>query len=231
MLKQHIIQHYLNTDNSVIIIPQHHGKTVWLMIKYGAMALIVWILYTLMTNIMSYDHITGWVAAIWLSAILLMFNYYFMMLYLDSVVVTPQGLTIMDQVWFLDFSQTNFDWDSIQTISYHQHGLTDWLLNKWDVVVWIEHGTNYTLPNVVQPTKRVERLNYYKHESIVQRARDLALAQEAVIDTPQYDKFELLVDKLSDIIVDYMKQPRTGDVIDGDSEPKVEDDYPELYKS
>jgi hypothetical protein len=87
------------------------------------------------------------------------------------------------------------------------------------------------LPNVVQPTKRVERLNHYRHESIVQRARDLAIAQEAVVDTPQYDKFELLVDKLSDIIVDYMKQPRTGDVIDGDNEPETDDDYPELYKS
>ncbi len=231
MLKQHIIQHYLNTDNTVTIIPQHHGKAAWLMIKYGIMAIVVWILYSLMTNIMSYDHIAWRVAIIGLTAILLMFNYYFMMLYLDSVVVTPQGLTIMDQVWFVDFSQTNFDWESIQTISYHQHGLIDWLLNKWDIVVWIEHGTNYVLPNIVQPTKRVERLNHYKHESIVQRARDLAIAQEVVVDNPQYDKFELLVDKLSDIIVDYMKQPRTGDVIDGDSEPMTEDDYPELYKS
>jgi poly-D-alanine transfer protein DltD len=65
----------------------------------------------------------------------------------------------------------------------------------------------------------------------VQRARDLAMAQETVVDSPQYDKFELLVDKLSDIIVDYMKQPRNGDVIDGDSEPETEDDYPQLYKS
>jgi hypothetical protein len=84
---------------------------------------------------------------------------------------------------------------------------------------------------VVQPTKRVERLNHYKHESVVQRARDLAMAQEAVVDSPQHDKFELLVDKLSDIIVDYMKQPRNGDVIDGDHEPEAEDDYPQLYNN
>ena len=231
MLKQHIIQRYLNTNDAVTIIPQHHGKALELMIKYSAMALVLWILHTLITSMMSYDYIVWWVAMIWLGIILLMFNYYFMMLYLDSVVVTPQGLTIMDQVWFLDFSQTNFDWESIQTISYHQHGLSDWLLNKWDIIIWIEHGTNYILPNVVQPTKRVERLNHYKHESIVQRARELAVSQEVMIDNPQYDKFELLVDKLSDIIVDYMKQPRNGDVIDGDSEPKAEDDYPELYKN
>jgi len=37
------------------------------------------------------------------------------------------------------------------------------------------------------------------------------------------------VDKLSDIIVDYMHQPRHSvDIIDGD-DVTIEDDYPELY--
>jgi hypothetical protein len=75
-------------------------------------------------------------------------------------------------------------------------------------MIGIEHGTTYTLPNIVLPTKRIDRLNTYKHDAIVQRARDLAMAQEESIDSGQQDKFELLVDKLSDVIVDYMKQPR-----------------------
>lgn len=231
MLKQQIIQHYLSSDDIVAIVPQHHGKAMGLMLKYGIMAIAIRILYTLMVGFMSYDYVAGWVATIWLVAVLVMFNYYFMMLYLDSVVITDQWVIIMDQVWLLDFSQTRFDWDSIQTISYHQHGMVDWILNKWDVIVGIEHGTNYILPNVVQPTKRVDRLNTYKHQSVVQRARDIAMIQEESINPWQQDKFELLVDKLSDIIVDYMKQPRPTDIIDGDAEIEPEDDYPDLYNN
>lgn len=152
-----------------------------------------------------------------------------MMLYLDSIIITDQSIVIMDQVWLLDFSQTRFDWNSIQTISYHQHGIIDWILNKWDIIIGIEHGTNYTLPNIVDPVRRVDRLNYHKHESIVHYARDIAIAQEDNVHVWQYDKFELLVDKLSDVIIDYMGQPRhTSEVIDGD-ELDVKDDYPELY--
>lgn len=231
MLKQQIIQHYLKWDTINAVIPQHHGKAFELMIKYVAMWVGVRILYWIMTNFMANDAIAWRVSVLWLTAILLMFNYYFMMLYLDSVVITPQGIIIMDQVWLLDFSQTRFDRESIQTISYHQHGLIDWFLNKWDVIIWIEHGTNYILPNVIQPTKRVDRLNHHKHEAIVEQARQIALAQESVTETPQYDKFELLVDKLSDIIVDYMQQPRSSETFIEGQVDEIEDDYPTLYKS
>gem|GEM_PF-1883753 len=106
------------------------------------------------------------------------------------------------------------------------------MLTKGDIIVGIEHGTDYTISNVVYPSKRVDMLNRYKHESIIARAKQIALAEEKVVDSQQYDKFELLVDKLSDIIVDYMKQPRTTNaIIDGDESQDRDDDYPQLYQS
>jgi|GEM_PF-1720041 len=98
MLKQHIIQHYLKSDDIISIVPQHHGKAMGLMLKYSAIGLGVWMLYSLMVNMMTYDHIAGRVATIALMSIFVMFNYYFMMLYLDSVIITNQGIIIMDQV-------------------------------------------------------------------------------------------------------------------------------------
>lgn len=236
MLKQHIIKHYLSSDDIIHIMPQHHGKVLGLMFKYTTMALIVWIIHSLVVSFMSFDQIAGRVAVSGLLIIVILFNYYFMMLYLDSIVITPLGIIIMDQLWLLDFSQVRFDRESIQTISYHQHGIVDRLLNKWDITIGIEHGTDYLLPNIVNPTKRVERLNNYKHQSVVEQARQIAMVQDDYQDSWPSDKFDLLVDKLSDIIVDYMQQPRRSeDIIDGDNSQEIiptkpKDEYPGYYE-
>jgi len=48
-----------------------------------------------------------------------------------------------------------------------------------------------------------------------------------MMQTGHQDKFELLVDKLSDIIVDYMHQPRHEKaVIHHDESDEINDDYP-----
>lgn len=231
MLKQQIIQHYLSSENIEAIIPQHHGKAFELMIKYVGMWILIRIFYSWMSNLLEQHTILWRLAILWLTSIFILFNYHFMMLYLDSIVITWQGIIIMDQVWLCDFKQTRFDRESIQTIGYHQHWIADWFLNKWDITIGIEHGTNYILPNVIQPTKRVDRLNHHKHQAIIEQARKIAIEQESIIETPQYDKFELLVEKLSDIIVDYMQQPRTSDSIIEWQLDETEDDYPTLYKS
>lgn len=98
MLKQHIIKHYLDSEEIIAIVPQHHGKALGLMLKYVAFGVVLFVVYRVIGQFVSYTDLMSVITAIALAALLLMFTYHFMMIYLDSVVITNQGVTIMDQV-------------------------------------------------------------------------------------------------------------------------------------
>lgn len=203
MIKYQIISWKI-TDKVLWIIPQHAGEYFFISFEsVGYLSglriiiqLLVWIIWPKVTSIL-------W--GVWGISIFIIYLYRFLQIYLDAIVLTNRWIVILDQKWVLNYNQSLFERDAIQTISYSQHWVIDYILNRWDIVIWLEHGQDYVITSAYQPSKWSQRLINYHHQF------QTALITPTMVHSAQEEnnnpeKFDILVDTLSEIITDYMKQ-------------------------
>lgn len=203
MIKYQIISWKI-TDKVLWIIPQHVGEYFFISSESLAylfglrviIQLIEWLVWTKISGIIWW---VGWII------IFGIYVYRFMQIYLDAIVLTNRWIVILDQQWIINYNQSIFERDAIQTISYSQHWIVDYILNRWDVIVGLEHWQDYIISSAYQPWKRSQRLLNYHHQYQTPLITP-AMVQSAQEENSNPEKFDILVDTLSEIITDYMKQ-------------------------
>ncbi len=129
--------------------------------------------------------------------------YDFIDLYLDSVVLTDKGITIVKIDKWFKYKTDFFERKSIITISHTQSWFIDKLFNQWSITISLDHNSDYFIKNISKPNTQVSILNTYKFDALSRIKKiEEEVKQEAA---NQPDKFEILVDTLSDVIGSYMK--------------------------
>lgn len=130
--------------------------------------------------------------------------YDFLDKYLDTVILTNKGITIVKIDNRFSYKVDFFEWKSIIAISYSQSWLLDKVFDQWNLKISLDHDSDYEILSISNPWKQSSIINKYKFDALArikQEELDTISVQES-----QPDKFELLVDTLSDVIGMYMKQ-------------------------
>ena len=133
-------------------------------------------------------------------ALYLKYIYDFLNIYLDSVVLTNRGINILVVDGFMKYRMTSFGRKSIETVDYGQNGLLDYLIDSGNLTLSVDQGERFVIPSVYQPKKQANRIQKMKYEYLAQIQTSLPEEEVSV------DKFEILVDTLSSVITQYMKQ-------------------------
>ena len=82
-------------------------------------------------------------------------------------------------------------------ISFVQNSLSDKILNKWDIVINLDHGVSFRIEQMGNPQKLVNMLRSMKW----QYTQSLG---NHVDEQDNHDKFNILVETLGEVIKDYM---------------------------
>lgn len=129
--------------------------------------------------------------------------YDFIDLYLDSVILTDKGITIVKIDKWFKYKTDFFERKSIITISHSQSWFMEKFFNQWSITISLDHNSDYYIKNISNPSTQVSILNTYKFDALSRMKKIEDEAQQVIANQP--DKFEILVDTLSEVIGSYMK--------------------------
>ncbi len=132
--------------------------------------------------------------------IILIYGYFLLQFlndYLDALISTERGLTLFRRDGLLQYSVQQFERDKIEMISFVQNSLSDKILNKWDIVINLDHGVSFRIEQMGNPQKLVNMLRSMKW----QYTQSLG---NHVDEQDNQDKFNILVETLGEVIKEYM---------------------------
>lgn len=201
-LKLGLVEQYVENQEILHILPHAWFPYLILTIKYGLGIIIIGLLRSALESYMMWIQ---WLMAILGMIIFVKYMYDFLNKYLDTVILTDRWITIVRiDNWFrykVDF----FERKNIISIGHSQSGIVDRLFDQWDIQISLDHDSDYLIENVATPGRQSSIINKYKFDTLSRQSMELE-----EITQQQPDKFEVLVDTLSDVIESYMKnsQPK-----------------------
>jgi hypothetical protein len=182
-----------------VIIVGHHGS-IHLRAMWRAILLLL-----LLRGISTLIFATRWIYSLMqriLSALVLFVYWHFFIQflndYLDALIVSEQWLTIFRRDGILQYSVQQFEREKIEMISFIQNSLADKIRDKWDILIHLEHNISFRIEHIANPKKISNMIRSFKwqHAKIVDHPSE--------ISNDTNDKFEILVETLSEVIKDYM---------------------------
>ena len=101
-----------------------------------------------------------------LSGITIFIYFYFLLEflnnYLDSLISSDRGITIFRRDGLLQYSVQQFEWSSIEMISFEQESFSDRVRNKGNIVINLDHGVSFSIEDIANPQKVVNILRSQK---------------------------------------------------------------------
>lgn len=201
-MKLWLIEQYVEHQNILYILPHARIQYLLLSIQYSCIIIILWFFGQFLWDSSSWIFICIW------ALLFSKYIYDFIDLYLDSVVLTDKWITIIKIDKWFKYKTDFFERKSIITISHTQSWFTDKLFNQWSITISLDHNSDYYIKHISKPNTQVSILNAYKFDALSRIKKIEEEAKQEVTNQP--DKFEILVDTLSEVIGSYMKYGNPG---------------------
>lgn len=167
-------------------------------VKYIFLLSWLFILF-LLTTTFTDSEILGRVFGILGFALYLWFIIDFLNIYLDSIILTNNGMIVFKREGLLNYATHTLDWKHVQAVSDSQKGITDILFNKGSLLIDLEDGMKFHFHNIAQPKKQAKALMTFKEE-----IRKMIDQSSPTPSSSSDEKFSLLVETLGEVITEYM---------------------------
>lgn len=122
--------------------------------------------------------------------------------YFDAMLITKSGVTILTRNGFLQYKTEMIYWENVEIITYEQNGLIDAARNIGDIIIRLEHDISFPFHHVSQPKKQAAIVAAWKQNSGSISRSPVEEQQSQVRD----EKFDVLVETLGEVIVEYMQR-------------------------
>lgn len=197
--KSKLLKRYVWDEQIYYII--HHDAWIylWLIIKYALILAILFVSYKYswaylwekFTSIAVYVNWVFWIVGFlfYILFVIRFFDYY-----LDSIILTDTWVILFKWDWLLKHTSESVQRNSIESVFDEQSWIFDILFKKWDLKVK-RQWENYIFRDVNNPTAQADK---------ILRTRDKML--EWTMEEEQLDKFDILVETLGEVILDYVKK-------------------------
>lgn len=194
--KKTILQKYINQQPINHIFDHDHFYYLWDMIKTVFFLGVLYILFFIGKPFIQSVRFDIGVAGIG-TIIYIQYIIWFLNSYLDSLIITPNGIIMFRRDGLLEYKNEYFEWSKIEVVSHEQKNFIDTLLHTGDLVITLDHGLIFEFERIHNPVKKA---------SILLNAKADALRPpEESPDQTNQDKFTMLVETLWEVIIDYMK--------------------------
>lgn len=202
-LKLGLVEQYVEHQDILHILPQAWLPYLEMTLKYSAVILILAVAYTFLDTISPI--IQGVMAIAWL-LVFAKYIYDFLDAYMDTVVLTDRGVTIVTIEWRFTYKVDFFDRKNIISLRFAQSWLIQRIFNEWTITISLDHDSDYTIQGVSRPQKQCSIINKLKFDMLTRAQQEEQNQQALAFNEP--DKFEVLVDTLGEVINSYMRGQR-----------------------
>ncbi len=191
-LRQSILQKHLKDRKIYRIIWHHWLKYVNSILKNLFLLLLLYFSYTYLVLLFESFYLDLFFAVLWL-LVYFVFMISVMDIYLDSIAITDKWIVLFRRNGLLRQNTEHIQWESAQSVYDEQIWIMDIIFWKWNIKIKRQDEI-YLFDNISSPSAVT---NY-----IVQ-IRDSINSQED--ENEDVDKFDVLVETLWEVILDYVK--------------------------
>lgn len=195
--KTTLLRHYLWWERIIYVISHDPLSYVWLILLYGILIAGVFFGYKYTVAFVTFPYM-NWIFATVGLIIYIRFIIKFMDIYLDSIVLTDRGLIIFMWGGLLKYTSESVQRHSIESVYDQQNGILDVVFNKGDLTIK-RQGENYIFKDVSHPKIQADEILKVKDKMLVWLEDD----------EPVPDKFDVLVETLGEVILDYVKKGKS----------------------
>lgn len=206
-LRHKLISHYLPHHELYDIIP-HHGivylRTCGI---YGAILALLTVSYRGITSYVQHESIGT------MRMILGVLTYWFFLVdiadkYLDGLIVTNMWLVHFTRDHLFKQTSTNLQRVSIETVSDARDSLRDKLFNKGDITLAVE-DKEYAFRDISAPADQVAKILFWKEKIVGKHHYAENVQPEEAQPDPQKElKNEILIEALSEVILEYIDKKK-----------------------
>lgn len=222
-IKKNIINNYYIDQSILYILPHSISRYIHLVSRYVFVLIVLFILYFLFSQVINNIDIWFWIAGVFLY---IAFVYGFGDIYLDSEIITDEYLIVLDNNWFVWSSTSYYSLDHIEEVSYTQNSRLDYILDTWDIYISLSQDSKITIPHIYNPQKQVQNIIQTKNQFMLEKIKrqTIVIQEENEITKPEAtniteEKFQILVDSLSEIVSDYIHKWIPNDKNQWNNEP------------
>ncbi len=192
-LKKGILSKYLEGQETMHIIGHWPWKYAKLIVVYWLVLLWTYLLYRSITSVFKPFDILRWIFGVGLIVSYVKFVISFLDYYLDSLVITREGIILFYWDNIFKLNSEALPWWSVQTVSDKQSGLIDIIWNQW--LVQIKREEEIYNFQVTDPAQKSNLITNTRNEMLSKQDEN----------TAQFDKFDILVETLWEVILDYIQ--------------------------
>lgn len=202
-VKKNVLKNYIGDEKMIYVISHHFRKYKNTILFYTILLLSLFLLYEWLTTFIHTNHhkyVNLIFMILWI-IFYLKFVIDYLDIFLDSLVLTDRWITIFRWDWFFQ-RKSEYIWRNyIQTVYDEQKWIFDVILNKWDLNIKI-HEWEYKFEEVTNPSQK---------SNIISQTKAKINSLEEDDNEEDIDKFDVLVETLSEVIRDYMKRSKNKD--------------------
>ena len=213
-IKKSILNNYYINHEINHILPHSISRYFQLVYRYVFALFLLFCIYFVLWEYISQIKIRFGVIWVFLY---LAFVYSFSDIYLDTEMITNQYLVILNNNGFVWSSTNYYDLDRIDSVSFEQNWRIDYILDTWVVSISTSNDQKIYINHIHNPQRQVQQIIKSKNQYILNLAKiesdKISKAniiewqtQDIKIWTISDDKFNILVDSLSEIVSDYIKK-------------------------
>lgn len=193
LLKEKVISRYI-WDQEILNIVWHDWYVYFKVVfKYWLILLWLVFIHNVLVQYLDIIYLNFFFGSIWL-IVYVFFVISFLDSYLDSIILTKNWIIIFRWEGFLRHNTESIRWEAAQSIYHEQNWIIDIIFNKWNVKIKRQDEI-YLFEDVWNPRSTT---------NILTSTRDRILS-EVDEEEPDMDKFDVLVDTLWEVILDYVR--------------------------
>jgi hypothetical protein len=174
--------------NAIVYIP--------IIIKYLFLLGLLYFFSKLVLDYVDWKYLSLFFGILWIF-VYVKFVIDFLDSYLDSIVLTHTDIIIFRWDWFLKYRTEAIQRDSVEAINDEQGWILDLIFNKWDIKIKRQEWS-YFFRDITNPSKIANDISVLKN-----KLESWELEKEDEID-----KFDILVETLWEVIIDYVKKEK-----------------------
>lgn len=191
-----ILNKHLSDRKIYKVIGHHSWKYTKSIVKHLFLLALLFLVYELLWAYFEWRYFDYVLGVLWL-LLYVVFMVSILDIYLDCIVVTNKWLVLFKREGFLRQNTEHIQRDAAQSVYDEQNWILDIVSGKWNLKIKRQDEI-YTFYEVANPSSVT---NY-----IVQ-IRDSINSQENYVEP---DKFDVLVETLWEVILDYVKNNKTS---------------------
>jgi hypothetical protein len=200
-LKLGLVEQYVEHQEIVHMLPHARLMYLILSLKYCAVVILISLVRSLISGSLSS---LQWLMGIVGIIIFCKYIYDYLDMYMDTVVLTNKGMTIVRIDNRFRYKVDFFERKSIMAVSHAQTGIVDRLFDNGSINISLDHDSDYQIQGIASPGKQSSIINKLKFDSLARLEEE-----QNLLKVHEPDKFEILVDTLSDVIGTYMTNKTT----------------------